>query len=185
MIKLICFLGNPGSEYTWTRHNAGWLLAEYLVPGVKWQKRFRGEYAKSETEMPEVHLLKPGTFMNKSGQAVQSVMSFYKIRPQEILIVHDDTELDAGKAILQAGGGTRGHNGLKSIRDCMGKNDFFRLRLGIRFPFPGEKSAFVLGRFCGDEKKIIERSYPCFSDSLWAILGDTQGMQKCPLHWQI
>ena len=113
MKRLIVFLGNPGKEYENTRHNAGFLLCNELFPTLSWQSKFHSMYS----ETSEYRILKPLTYMNLSGTAVSECTSFFKIKCDDILIVHDDLELPLGKAKMQKGGGLQGHNGLRNIKE--------------------------------------------------------------------
>ena len=137
-MKLVVGLGNPGSKYEKTRHNAGfwWLdrIAHQERAQFRRESRFQGAVAKISTRAGELWLLKPETFMNNSGQAVAAVAGYYKIGAQEILVAHDELDLPPGGAKLKFGGGLSGHNGLKSIAANLGTQDFWRLRLGIGHP---------------------------------------------------
>lgn len=136
-MKLIVGLGNPGAKYEATRHNAGfwWLdrIASQQRATFKRESRFQGAVAKISGG-GDLWLLKPETFMNLSGQAVAAVANYYKIAPREILVAHDELDLPAGGAKLKFGGGLSGHNGLKSITQSLGTQDFWRLRIGIGHP---------------------------------------------------
>lgn len=135
MIKLIVGLGNPGQEYEKTRHNAGFLFLDYLYSGV-WsnEPRFNGQTAILKIGGEQVRLLKPMSFMNRSGQAVGSMARYYKINPDEILVVHDELDFKIGVVKLKKGGGHAGHNGLRDIITHLSDNDFYRLRVGIDRP---------------------------------------------------
>ncbi|WP_407274993.1 aminoacyl-tRNA hydrolase [Halothiobacillus sp. DCM-1] len=149
-IALVVGLGNPGSQYTHTRHNAGFWLVEqlsthYRAP-LRDEPRFFGATARIQANARDWRLLKPSTFMNLSGQSVGALAQFYKIPPESILIIHDELDLPPGKMKLKQGGGHGGHNGLKSIQAQLGTADFWRLRIGIGHP--GHRDAvtgFVLG----------------------------------------
>jgi PTH1 family peptidyl-tRNA hydrolase len=132
LIELAAFLGNPGREYERNRHNAGRLLAEHLpfYLSLNWQKKYKGLYAAYEGH----HFLMPETFMNLSGESVFAAASFFKIKPEAILVVHDELELPLGTAALKFSGGLGGHNGLRSMKACFGTADFWRLRIGIGRP---------------------------------------------------
>ncbi len=138
MIKLIVGLGNPGAEYTATRHNAGfWFvdaLAQQCGASLSHQKSFHGFSARARIAGQEVWLLEPQTFMNRSGQSVVALARFYKILPDEILVVHDELDLLPGTVKLKRGGGSGGHNGLKDIAAHLTTPEFWRLRLGIGHP---------------------------------------------------
>ena len=162
-VSLIVGLGNPGSEYEKTRHNAGfWFLDELARQksiSFKPEKKFHGETARYKYNGEDIWLLKPTTFMNLSGQAVQALAHFYKINLDEILVVHDELDLSVDTARLKKGGGHGGHNGLRDIASKMGGNDYLRLRLGIGHP--GDKSKVtnhVLKKASTDDQISIERN---------------------------
>ena len=133
-IRLMVGLGNPGSQYEGTRHNCGFQFLDEYARQVKQsfslERRFQGELAR----VGEMWLLKPITWMNRSGEAVATLSSFYKISPLETLIIHDELDIKPGELRLKQGGGSAGHNGIKSIVQCWGNADFFRLRIGIGHP---------------------------------------------------
>lgn len=162
-IKLIVGLGNPGREYEATRHNAGfwWLdeLARSHNASFKTDSKFHGLIAKASLHGHEVHLLKPQTFMNASGRAVVAQALFYKILPDQILVVHDELDLPPGSAKLKLGGGHGGHNGLKDIIAHLGTKDFWRLRVGIGHP--GDRAEvvnFVLNAPRKEEQALIDEA---------------------------
>lgn len=160
-IRMIVGLGNPGSEYEGTRHNAGQDLVELLArqhssPLASTPKYF-GFSAQARVGGNDLRLLVPTTFMNRSGQAVAALSKFYKIQPEEILVVHDELDLAPGVAKLKIGGGHGGHNGLRDIISALGNNkNFVRLRLGIGHP--GHASAvanYVLKRAAPNDQQAI------------------------------
>ena len=162
-IKLIVGLGTPGPEYEDTRHNAGFWLLDQLAQQwhSHWQddRKFCGHLIRSTRPSGEIRLLKPQTYMNLSGQAVQAVASFYKIQPQEILVIHDELDLEPGRIKFKLGGGNGGHNGLKDIQAKLGTPNFYRLRLGIGHP--GERSlvvGFVLNKPPAAERQLIDNA---------------------------
>jgi PTH1 family peptidyl-tRNA hydrolase len=144
-MKLIVGLGNPGKEYAATRHNAGvwWIshLANELHVALKVEARFHGLCARTGQGDSELWLLKPQTYMNASGKAVAALCHFYKILPEQILVVHDELDLPPGISRLKLGGGLGGHNGLKDIAARLATKDFWRLRIGIGHP--GDKNAVI------------------------------------------
>jgi PTH1 family peptidyl-tRNA hydrolase len=160
MIRLVVGLGNPGNEYANTRHNAGvWYLqalATQLNCALRSDKKFQAEYANCT--QPDVKLLYPTTFMNNSGHSVAQLLNFFKILPSEMLVAHDELDLPVGCVRLKLGGGSGGHNGLKSIIEHLGGDQqFYRLRLGIGHP--GERhqvTNFVLGKTPDNERRLIE-----------------------------
>jgi PTH1 family peptidyl-tRNA hydrolase len=166
-IRLIVGLGNPGPEYELTRHNAGFWLVDNLantLPGCRLQRetRFNGMLAKSSISGNEVWLLEPLTFMNRSGQSVGALARFYKIKPEEVLVVHDELDIAPGVAKLKKGGSSGGHNGLKDITAALGTQDYWRLRLGIGHPrnLSSQQAVadFVLHRPRKEEQPLIEES---------------------------
>ena len=162
-IKLIVGLGNPGREYEATRHNAGFWWVDELArnndANFRNDSKFHGLVARTALHGHEVHLLKPQTFMNVSGRAVVALALFYKILPDQILVVHDELDLPPGSAKLKLGGGHGGHNGLKDIIAQLGTKDFWRLRIGIGHP--GERSEvvnYVLNAPRKEEQVLIEEA---------------------------
>jgi PTH1 family peptidyl-tRNA hydrolase len=137
-MKLVVGLGNPGSKYEATRHNAGfwWIdhIASQARATLRRESRFQGAVAKVSTRDGDLWLLKPETFMNNSGQAVAALAGYYKIGAKDILVAHDELDLPSGGVKLKFGGGLSGHNGLKSIAASIGTQDFWRLRIGIGHP---------------------------------------------------
>lgn len=144
-IRLFVGLGNPGPEYEHTRHNAGfwWIdqVARDAGAALSPESKFFGLAGRLKSHDKEAWLLKPTTFMNASGRAVGALARFYKIAPEEILVIHDELDLPPGQAKLKKGGGHGGHNGLKDIAAHLGTPEFWRLRLGIGHP--GDKAAVV------------------------------------------
>ncbi len=135
MIKLIVGLGNPGPDYTKTRHNAGfWFIDAIRNSDLSPNNRFKGSVGEMMVGSQKVYLLTPDTYMNKSGESVLALAHFYKILPEEILVVHDELDLPPGTVRFKRGGGHGGHNGLKSIVSHLGSNNFLRLRIGIGHP---------------------------------------------------
>ncbi len=132
--RLIVGLGNPGAEYEDTRHNLGFWFVDRLAAELKATLSPQGKFRGFVGRQGELWLLEPTTFMNRSGLAVLSLANFYKILPDEILVVHDDLDLPPGSIRIKQGGGNGGHNGLKDIQAHLGTPDFWRLRLGIGHP---------------------------------------------------
>jgi len=168
-IQLIVGLGNPGNEYSKTRHNAGFwwvdLLCAQSNSRLNQESKFFGQAGKlnfsSATSKPsqDVWLLKPDTFMNASGRAVSALAKFYKIPPQAILVIHDELDLPVGVSKLKKGGGHGGHNGLRDIITALGTPDFWRLRMGIGHPGKSEEVVnFVLRAPSLNEMNAIESS---------------------------
>lgn len=137
-IRLIVGLGNPGPEYETTRHNAGFWLADHYADDLRasfnFEKAFFGMVAKARRGGENVLLLKPATYMNRSGQAVGAMARFYKLEPAQVLVLHDELDLLPGQVKIKQGGGHAGHNGLKDIQAALGSPDFWRIRIGIGHP---------------------------------------------------
>ncbi len=162
-IRLIVGLGNPGAEYEQTRHNAGFWLIDQLARGeLKRETRFQALAAKTRIAGNEVWLLEPQTFMNRSGQSVGALARFYKINPDEVLVVHDELDLPPGAAKIKKGGSSGGHNGLKDITAALGTQDYWRLRLGIGHPrelnLQQPVVDFVLHRPRKEEQSLIDQA---------------------------
>ena len=187
MIRLVVGLGNPGKEYERTRHNAGfWLVERFAVSsGVALRKD--PKYQALVGRLPDngAWLLLPQSFMNASGRAVQMLAGFFKVKPEEILVVHDELDFAPGTARIKQGGGIAGHNGLKDISQRIASHDYWRLRLGVGRPATAPEMAdYVLHKPSLEEKQAIDAAI----DNALALLpqmiaGDMQGaMQK--LHSQ-
>jgi peptidyl-tRNA hydrolase, PTH1 family len=137
---LVAGLGNPGREYEQTRHNVGWLVADELARrhGGSFRSKFSGRVAEVRVGELRLALLKPETYMNESGRSVGAAARFYKVPPERTLLVHDDVDLEEGRLQARLGGGLAGHNGLRSIAQHLGTNDFLRLRIGVGRPERGD-----------------------------------------------
>ena len=179
-IQIIAGLGNPGNEYAKTRHNAGFWFIDQLISQynlrLNSEAKFLGDVAKFNTPSGNVWSLKPNTFMNRSGQSIARLAQFYKIKTENILVVHDELDLSPGTVKLKQGGGHGGHNGLRDSIAHLGKN-FYRLRLGIGHPGNKEQVVgFVLGKTPQSEKELIESAIDKSIDHIELIM---QGeMQK-------
>ena len=152
MIKLVVGLGNPGAEYELTRHNIGWLVLDSLkkLDNHPWKSKFKGLYTDTSINSEKVYFLKPQTYMNLSGESVQPLCQFFKIQPEEILVLHDELDLPFGQIQFKKGGGLAGHNGLKSMAQTLSTQDFYRMRIGIGRPVHGSVSNWVLSRIPDD-----------------------------------
>ncbi len=162
-IRLLVGLGNPGSQYELTRHNAGvWLLkqlADHNNLTFKQESKFNGSVTRLRKDGSDCWLLIPSTYMNLSGDAVQAFASYHKIKPEEILIAHDELDFGPGTTKLKIGGGHGGHNGLRDIVSKLGSNSFLRLRIGIGHPGNSKDvTPFVLSRPSISEKQSIQDS---------------------------
>jgi PTH1 family peptidyl-tRNA hydrolase len=152
-------LGNPGAKYAHNRHNVGFMILEAIARRhgfAPWRRRFQGETAEGTLERERVILLKPMTYMNDSGQAVQDAAGFFKLSPSEITVFHDEIELPPAKVRVKVGGGIAGHNGLRSVSAHVG-NDYRRVRIGVGHPGIKELvHGHVLNDFAKDERPWVE-----------------------------
>lgn len=158
-MKVVAGLGNPGIEYAETRHNIGFVLADILAEAwsLSFRPKHQGLLAEGLWHGERVLLFKPQTYMNLSGRAVRELMSFYKIPTEELLVIHDDLDLELGKIRLRSKGSAGGHNGIRSLLAELGTELFWRLKIGIGRPPQGWETAnFVLGRFRDEEIGLIE-----------------------------
>jgi peptidyl-tRNA hydrolase, PTH1 family len=149
---IVAGLGNPGPEHERTRHNVGWLVVDELARrhGGSFRSKFSGRLAELRIDGKRVALLKPETYMNESGRSLGAAARFFKAEPDALLVVHDDVDLEPGRLQARAGGGLAGHNGLRSIAQALGTQDFLRLRIGVGRPGRGDRrsvSDYVLSGF--------------------------------------
>jgi peptidyl-tRNA hydrolase, PTH1 family len=155
-LLLVVGLGNPGREHARNRHNAGWMVVDELARrhGGSWRGKFAGQMAEVRVGDERLALLKPETYMNESGRSAGPAAAFFKLEPDEVLVVHDEGDFDLGRLELKAGGGLAGHNGLRSIAQQLGTQDFLRLRIGVGRPERGDPrplSDWVLADFQAHE----------------------------------
>lgn len=155
---LIVGLGNPGSEYQDTRHNIGFRAVDALagIFSFSWteSKKFKANIAMGFVESTKLILLKPSTYMNLSGESVQLVKAYYNINIDDIIVIHDELDIDLGRIKYKKAGGSAGHNGIKSIDQSIG-NEYHRIRIGIGKPIRGDVSNYVLGKFSPDEEEKV------------------------------
>ncbi|MBO7419761.1 MAG: aminoacyl-tRNA hydrolase [Spirochaetaceae bacterium] len=188
MISVVAFLGNYGREYEKTRHNAAWIFEEALpfASKLNWQSKFKGQFAvldraviqemsesicgkqikSAAAEEGKVYFLKPETYMNLSGESIGALASFYKIKPEEVLVIHDELELAPGTVSLKWSGGLGGHNGLRSTKAVLGTADFWRIRIEIGRPDHSDIAGYVLSPFSSDEQIILSQIFPQLSSLL-------------------
>jgi peptidyl-tRNA hydrolase, PTH1 family len=186
-IKLIVGLGNPGPEYAQTRHNTGFWFVDLLASRhngtFKHEARHHGQVCRLTLHGHDCRLLKPATFMNRSGLAVASLANYFKITPQEILVAHDELDLPAGAIRLKTGGGHAGHNGLRDIMNALGNRDFHRLRIGI--DHPNDRRAvvdYVLTRPSQADREAIEDNLAVAADCLADIVSGNLQRAMNQLH---
>ena len=180
---LIVGLGNPGEQYHLTRHNIGFLVVDHLASRWGWttyREKWQALYASDTLSGKNLHIIKPLTFMNRSGKAVVQYFRFFKIQPDHLLVIHDDLDMATGRIKLVKGGGAGGHNGIKSIVEALGAIDFFRLKIGIGRPgkgdihpeFPVEK--YVLSNIDAAEMEIFTSRYDSLQQGIELLLeGET------------
>jgi PTH1 family peptidyl-tRNA hydrolase len=182
---LIVGLGNPGPKYELTRHNIGFLVADALLDkvGVSTKGGFSGQCARFDLANHACLLLKPETFMNRSGIAVQQAMAFHKIPLDHVIVIHDELDLPMGQMRIKRGGGDGGHNGLKDISRLLGP-DYYRLRIGIgRSEIKGLEADYVLSPMRDAEIKEFEQLLPKALQAIEAII--THGLEKAQAEHQI
>ena len=166
---LIAGLGNPGREYERTRHNIGWLVADELARrrGATFRSKFSGRLAEARLDERRIALLKPETYMNESGRSIGAAVRFFKTEPGGLVVVHDDVDLEPGRLQARLGGGLGGHNGLRSIAQALGTQDFLRLRIGVGRPGRGDPrsvSDYVLSPF--EHEVDVDALVPRAADAL-------------------
>jgi peptidyl-tRNA hydrolase, PTH1 family len=149
---LVAGLGNPGREYVATRHNAGWMVVDELArrTGGSWRSKFSGQLSEVRLDGSRLALVKPETYMNESGKSISAAARFFKVPVESVLIVHDDVDLEEGRLQARLGGGLAGHNGLRSIAESLGSQEFLRLRIGVGRPGRGDRRSvadYVLAPF--------------------------------------
>ena len=162
---LIAGLGNPGREYATTRHNAGWMVVDEFARrhGGSWRSKFSGQLAETRLDGSRLALVKPETYMNESGKSIAAAARFFKVPVEAVLVVHDDVDLDEGRLQARLGGGLAGHNGLRSIAQALGSQEFLRLRIGVGRPGRGDRRSvadYVLAPFAPetDVDALVGRS---------------------------
>jgi len=156
---ILAALGNPGKKYAHTRHNIAWRLVERLsfFGELSWEFRFNADFVRYQPGggAGPVYILLPLTYMNLSGRSVNALMRFYKLDLSELLVIHDDIEMEFGVFGFKQGGGLGGHNGLRSVAASLGTRDFGRMRLGVSRPPDGDVSAYVLSDFHPEEAVVL------------------------------
>ena len=172
---LVAGLGNPGREYAATRHNAGWMVVDELARrrDGSWRSKFSGQLSEIRLGESRIALVKPETYMNESGRSIAGATRFFKVPVDAVLVVHDDVDLEEGRLQARLGGGLAGHNGLRSIAQALGSQEFMRLRIGVGRPGRGDRRSiadYVLAPFEPetDVDALVARS----ADAVEAIVAD-------------
>jgi len=172
---LIAGLGNPGREHARDRHNVGWMVVEELARrhGGSFRSKFSGRLAETRIGDARVALLEPETYMNDSGRSISAAARFFKVLPENVLVIHDDVDLEVGRLQARAGGGLAGHNGLRSIAQILGTADFLRLRVGVGRPERGDPrpvADYVLSPFSPEDD--MEKILSSAADAVESVLAD-------------
>lgn len=176
-------LGNPGASYAGTRHNIGFMVVDTFLeecsrlgdvsPLSGGKKRYDAWKCRLPLPGSPIWIVaKPQTYMNKSGEAAVPLLQFYRIPVSRLFVAHDELDLPLGKMRLKFGGGAAGHNGIKSIAECLGTQDFYRLRLGIGKPARYDTTSFVLGRFCEEETGAVGKTVSAAVDGFFTFCRD-------------
>jgi PTH1 family peptidyl-tRNA hydrolase len=178
---LVVGLGNPGREHERDRHNVGWMVVDELAlrHAGTFKSKFSGRLSELRFGDARIALLKPETYMNDSGRSLAAACGFFKVPVERILVVHDDVDLDTGRLQARAGGGLAGHNGLRSIAQVLGSQEFLRLRIGVGRPGRGDRrdvASYVLSPFAPDEDAatIVARAADATETLIAAGLEETQ-----------
>jgi PTH1 family peptidyl-tRNA hydrolase len=183
-LRLVVGLGNPGETYSKTRHNAGFMVVDKVSDAfsIALQKRkFDARFGIGSIDGIKVILAKPMAFMNRSGPYVQKIAGYFRILCEDMLVIHDDIDLDFGRLKIKEKGGDGGHRGIRSIIDAFGGGDFMRLRIGVGRPEAGGNAAdYVLGKFALEEKKVLSQIITAARDAVVTILckGTKEGMNR-------
>lgn len=171
---LVAGLGNPGKEYSSSRHNVGFIVVDEIAKrlGISLKKKgFRSLFAEALLEEKKIILLKPQTYMNLSGDAVSDAVEFFKISLKDIIVVHDEIDLPLGSMKIKTGGGSAGHKGVRSIINCLGDSGFVRVRVGVGKPLQkSEVIGHVLSGFGKEEKRIMEDMVVRAADAVLEII---------------
>ncbi len=173
---LVVGLGNPGRKYSGSRHNVGFIVADEVAQrlGIKtWKERFKSLIGEAHYHDEKIVILKPQTYMNRSGEALHQAKKFYKAKTQYIIVVHDEMDLPLGTIRVKAGGGSAGHRGLESIMSWLGTGDFPRVRVGIGKPAEKEEHvSYVLTTFSEAEKRVLREVTNLSSDAVLEIISN-------------
>jgi len=178
---LVAGLGNPGREHERDRHNVGWMVVDEVARrcGASFKSKFSGRVSETRVAGARVALLKPETYMNESGRSISAAARFFKVAPERVLVVHDDVDLDVGRLQARLGGGLAGHNGLRSIAQALGTQEFLRLRIGVGRPGRGDPrdlADYVLAPFDAhdDRDAMVSRAADVVEVLLTEGLDETQ-----------
>ena len=171
-MKLIVGLGNPGKEYSYTRHNVGFMMLDTYLENVTWQKKFDGEIVLLTIDGEKVLFLKPLTFMNNSGISVLQATRYYDIAPEDILVIHDDLDIEFGHFKLKRNSSSGGHNGIKSIIASLGTDSFNRLKIGISHDKDKNTIDYVLGKFSKVELEQLKKDFSIYKEIIASFISN-------------
>ena len=170
-MKIVFGLGNVGREYDNTRHNMGFMFLDYLYPNISYKKKFDGMYAEVVIDNEKILLVKPCKYMNLSGEVVSSYIDYYKVGLDDILVIHDDLDMNLGTFKLTYNHSSGGHNGMKSIIQMIGTEEFPRIRIGIGRPaHSGDEINHVIGAIPEDEIPLLDKGIEKAKDAVIEIL---------------
>lgn len=177
-MKLIIGLGNPGKDYQNTRHNVGFLILNNYLGNVDWKEKFNALYFEKRINSEKVIFVKPLTFMNLSGNAVVKYVNYYNVNIDDILVIQDDLDLPFSTYKLKKNSSAGGHNGIKSIINCLGSQDFLRLKIGVSNNKSIDTKDYVLGRFSKEEKDKLDSLQKTFNEIIesFVIVGISKTM---------
>lgn len=177
-MKLIIGLGNPGKDYQNTRHNVGFLILDNYLGNVDWKEKFNALYFEKRINSEKVIFVKPLTFMNLSGNAVVKYVNYYNVNIDDILVIQDDLDLPFSTYKLKKNNSAGGHNGIKSIINCLGSQDFLRLKIGVSNNKSIDTKDYVLGRFSKEEKDKLDSLQKTFNEIIesFVIVGISKTM---------
>lgn len=163
-MKLIVGLGNPDKKYNNTRHNVGFCVLDIILENIIWKEKFNSLYYETTVNEEKIIYIKPQTYMNMSGEAVQQFCSYYNISPEEVLVIQDDIDMEFGKIKIKKTSSSGGHNGIQSIIDLIHSEDFHRLKIGINNAYNQDAKDFVLSKFSKEEVDYFNKNISIFKD---------------------
>ena len=178
---LVAGLGNPGRVHARARHNAGWMVVDELARrhGGSFRSKFSGRLAETRVLESRVALLEPETYMNESGRSISAAARFFKVAPEDVLVVHDDVDLEVGRLQARLGGGLAGHNGLRSIARVLGTQEFLRLRIGVGRPGRGDRrpiADYVLSPFAPEDD--VDAIVDAAADAVESLVSEGLGVAQ-------
>lgn len=171
-MKLIVGLGNPDKKYHNTRHNVGFWVLDNVLNNINWQEKLSALYFEAMFNNEKIIFVKPQTYMNSSGEAVQKFCNYYDINPDDVLVIQDDIDMEFGKIKIKKNSSSGGHNGIKSIIDLIHSEEFYRLKIGINNSFNDDAKDFVLSNFSKEEIAYLNSNIGVFKDIIDLFIKD-------------